>query len=318
MELSWLRNRAAHWNLLLLTSEGNDPVCSHCLESRVATVANPLCAHAACAACWTRHVESHLNERSCADDLGQISCLAANCNRCIPWSVVRGICAGYSALVASHASKTDKQFRNNQMRIVLNQVPRSVEGRFLSMCSICREYCHVLLANTPCDHAVCGSCWKLWTESQLPRSFANRWDTVRCFSPQCQHAICTPLWDHLVSVSNAIHDFDQIPDLQRRRRLRMNALYPESFQVDCPDPTCWGIGYLGFDTVMCFICERQWIPEEPGSSTDDFDVQEMMGVRVKQCPSCHESIEKNGGCDHMTCRCKYEFYWSTLKPYRTS
>ena len=29
-------------------------------------------------------------------------------------------------------------------------------------------------------------------------------------------------------------------------------------EVDCPQPGCVGLGYLGFDMVMCFICEHQW------------------------------------------------------------
>jgi hypothetical protein len=37
---------------------------------------------------------------------------------------------------------------------------------------------------------------------------------------------------------------------------------------------------------------------------------------TKACPKCHQRIEKNQGCDHMTCRCGYEFYWTTLQPYR--
>lgn len=28
---------------------------------------------------------------------------------------------------------------------------------------------------------------------------------------------------------------------------------------------------------------------------------------MKQCPSCKFWVEKNKGCDHMTCRCGYEF-----------
>ena len=28
---------------------------------------------------------------------------------------------------------------------------------------------------------------------------------------------------------------------------------------------------------------------------------------MKQCPSCLFWVEKNKGCDHMTCRCGYEF-----------
>ena len=28
---------------------------------------------------------------------------------------------------------------------------------------------------------------------------------------------------------------------------------------------------------------------------------------MKQCPSCKFWVEKNKGCDHMTCRCTYQF-----------
>merc|ERR1712032_779320 len=88
-----------------------------------------------------------------------------------------------------------------------------------------------------------------------------------------------------------------------------NQLFPAAMQVDCPQPLCVGLGYLGFDTVMCFMCEHQWNPEEPGEAVPDVDVEEVMGLMVKRCPKCSQYIEKNGGCDHMKCRrrgCGYE------------
>lgn len=32
---------------------------------------------------------------------------------------------------------------------------------------------------------------------------------------------------------------------------------------------------------------------------------------LKLCPRCSAAIEKNEGCDHMTCRCGHHFNWST-------
>merc|ERR1712048_20102 len=103
-------------------------------------------------------------------------------------------------------------------------------------------------------------------------------------------------------------------DLRRREKLQSNTLYPKCAQVDCPIPGCVGLGYLGHDKVMCFVCEYQWDAEtsiEPQHVSNALD-------NLKACPCCHEYIEKNGGCDHMTCRCGHEFWWSTLRPYRSS
>merc|ERR1719215_1986294 len=103
-----------------------------------------------------------------------------------------------------------------------------------------------------------------------------------------------------------------------RERLVSNPFFPPAVQVDCPRPQCLGLGYLGYDTVMCFVCEHQWSPEgEAGEAPPDIDLKEVMGVKVKKCPKCNEYIEKNGGCDHMTCRCKHQFWWTTLKAYRS-
>lgn len=40
-------------------------------------------------------------------------------------------------------------------------------------------------------------------------------------------------------------------------------------------------------------------------------------IGAKRCPGCRVLIEKNGGCQHMTCRsCRHEFFWCCGQTYR--
>lgn len=48
---------------------------------------------------------------------------------------------------------------------------------------------------------------------------------------------------------------------------------------------------------------------------NDSGTAHWVAANTKECPKCKATIEKNGGCNHMTCRnadCKYEFCWVCL------
>lgn len=78
-------------------------------------------------------------------------------------------------------------------------------------------------------------------------------------------------------------------------------------QCDCGTRFCFRCG--GEDHSPC-SCEelKKWIIK----CKDDSETFNWLVANTKPCPKCQTCIEKNGGCNHMTCKngaCKYEFCW---------
>ena len=70
---------------------------------------------------------------------------------------------------------------------------------------------------------------------------------------------------------------------------------------------------------MCFTCRNMWHPGRTCEEALDSDFKEYQKkILVKKCPKCQSRIEKNEGCNHMTCtRCHYEFCWLCSRKYST-
>ncbi|GME94303.1 unnamed protein product [Ambrosiozyma monospora] len=59
--------------------------------------------------------------------------------------------------------------------------------------------------------------------------------------------------------------------------------------------------------IPCKMC-KGWLEKCKGES----ETAKWITVNTKVCPKCESSIEKNGGCNHMTCgSCRYEFCWKS-------
>jgi ariadne-1 len=112
----------------------------------------------------------------------------------------------------------------------------------------------------------------------------------------------------------------------------------------CPNPKCDIIVKLpghGMIEVKCHCgmtfcfkclrdghrpCDCEMIDFWEAKNKSDGENTKWLIVNTKQCPNCHKYIEKNQGCNHMTCRkeaggCGYEFCWICLgewKPHGSS
>lgn len=155
-----------------------------------------------------------------------------------------------------------------------------------------------------CAHGACENCIQRWVDAQISHCRRVRQLRLRCFGPGCAKAMPQRLVLHVSPEARELAE-----ELDTRFYLEKNPLYPAPAQVDCPRPDCVGLGYLGFSTVMCFVCQHQW-PARRDQLPTSYD---SLPETVKSCPQCGIFVEKDGGCDHMTCQCGHEFVWSTLQ-----
>ncbi|KNZ76583.1 hypothetical protein J132_09443, partial [Termitomyces sp. J132] len=64
--------------------------------------------------------------------------------------------------------------------------------------------------------------------------------------------------------------------------------------------------------VICAVA-RMWLKK----CRDDSETANWIKSNTKECPKCQSTIEKNGGCNHMTCKkCKHEFCWVCMGPWQ--
>jgi hypothetical protein len=91
-------------------------------------------------------------------------------------------------------------------------------------------------------------------------------------------------------------------------------LEPEQLKLvckKCQGETCFSCGMNYHYPATCDQVKK-W--EE--KSKDDSETKNWLEANTKPCPKCSTLIEKNSGCNHMTCRkaeCRYEFCWLCLQ-----
>merc|ERR1711974_216339 len=231
-----------------------------------------------------------------AEGLLRVRCFAPGCPKLLPQTLVFHISSAARGLALEIDRRAD-QLHKCYNALSIDWMPRT--------CTVCNDYYGPTLQCKGCGYGACEFCTGRWVDEQLPRCCALHELRPRCLNPDCTEIIDEVAVLH---ISAAARDLKHA--LRKRARMQKNNLYPPEVQVDCPQLGCVGLGYLGFDTVMCFMCEHQWLATDGDTPIDD------LSGTLKACPKCHAQIEKDGGCDHMTCRCGYEFYWTTLLPYK--
>lgn len=177
-----------------------------------------------------------------------------------------------------------------------------------------------------CGHRYCVDCYRHYLSQKIQgEGEAAR---IQCPSEGCTIIIDARSLDLLVT-----------PELTERYHELLHRTYVEDKETLkwCPAPDCQnavecGVKKKDLDKVVptvsclcshrfCFGCilndhqpapcelVKKWLKK----CADDSETANWISANTKECPKCNSTIEKNGGCNHMTCRkCKHEFCWMCM------
>ncbi|XP_058069160.1 probable E3 ubiquitin-protein ligase ARI2 isoform X2 [Magnolia sinica] len=193
-------------------------------------------------------------------------------------------------------------------------------SRSLVKCNICIEDVSPHAVTTmDCGHCFCNDCW---TEHFIVQINDGQSKHIRCMEHKC-NAIC----DEAV-VRNLVNA--KYPDIAERfdRHLLESYIVDNNKVKWCPSvPHCGnairveGDSYCEVECTcglqFCFNCSLE--AHSPCSCQmwelwakkcqDESETVNWITVKTKPCPKCFKNVEKNGGCNLVTCICKQVFCW---------
>jgi ariadne-1 len=195
------------------------------------------------------------------------------------------------------------------------------------MCDICCEEEEGLQSFAmKCGHRYCANCYSQYLHQKIREE--GEAARIQCPQEGCKRIMDARSLDLLVT-----------SDLQKRYHELLTRTYVEDkeYLKWCPAPDCQnaiecGVKKKDLDKVVptvacdckhrfcfgCILADHQPAPCELVKKwlkkcADDSETANWISANTKECPRCNSTIEKNGGCNHMTCRkCKHEFCWMCM------
>jgi ariadne-1 len=192
-------------------------------------------------------------------------------------------------------------------------------------CMICFDKKNKLMGLS-CEHLFCGDCWNSYILTRI-RSEGDPY--VKCPDFSC----------HLYADESHIMELlkSREEKLFFRRLIIKSFVHTNPYLQWCPHEKCdkvvkvtsaeCGAVTCECGETFCFMCSQEW--HEPLTCallcrwikkySGDSESMKWVSVNTKDCPKCNVPIEKNGGCNHMTCRnkaCAYEFCWFCMDNWK--
>jgi len=219
--------------------------------------------------------------------------------------------------------------RQNPAEVRVGGAVREMSSLPAVQCTICFEQVRAYSA-LRCGHPFCNVCYASFLSHKVVDE-GHECVAARCPEPKCPLVVTPALFQSLLPAGS-----DEMSRYENASSLARAYVDDQPLIKWCPAPDCvYAVrGAAGVRSVQCackhrfcFSCMQE--DHQPASCgnlqewqvkcRDDSETYNWLVANTKACPKCATSIEKNGGCNHMTCKntsCKHEFCWVCSGPWK--
>ncbi|KAL5558116.1 hypothetical protein UlMin_034327 [Ulmus minor] len=214
-------------------------------------------------------------------------------------------------------------------------VDQSISSDRPITCGICFEsynggYSNSYISYASCGHPYCRACWGKYISKSINNDGPGCL-VLKCPAPSCGASVGQDMVTNLALDFGDKFKFSRyllrsyVEDNYRRKKIKWCPAPDCDYVVEfvdfisdskgfdisclCSHNFCWNCNEEAHRPVDCDTVEK-WISK----NRDESESTNWILVNTKPCPKCKRSIEKNHGCNHMTCTppCKFEFCWICL------
>lgn len=175
-----------------------------------------------------------------------------------------------------------------------------------------------LLGSNNCGHLFCTACWTQYLNTKIFEDDCG--EMLLCAAYECNALLDDTMVLNLITEKRIKDKFEvailssfvqcnprmrwcPAADCTHVIRVEQKSIKPVT--CECGQQFCFGCGEFNHQPIECALLKR-WT----STVRDDVDTAMWLNQHSKKCPKCNAYIEKNGGCNHMTCfKCKNEFCW---------
>lgn len=175
-----------------------------------------------------------------------------------------------------------------------------------------------------CGHYFCTGCWSDYLVDQITKGK----DAImaRCPMHKCECRIPdsfirevvgekSEAWERFQSflVKAFVDDHHGMRwcPAPRCERILRAAAHLTTIKCACGNSMCWRCGQESHQPATCDMLAK-WLLK----CSDESETAKWIIANTKRCPKCNVRIEKDRGCNHMTCRsCAHEFCWVCNGPW---